>query len=44
MNARQEICRLLQANNTKLLAAQIEYMSNEDKYAAQTIYEEVVKR
>lgn len=43
MNARQEICRLLQANNTKLLAAQIEYMSNEDKYAAQSIYEEVVK-
>lgn len=43
MNARQEICRLLQANNTKLLAAQVEYMSNEDKYKAQTIYEEVVK-
>lgn len=43
MNARQEICRLLQANNTKLLAAQVEYMSNEDKYKAQSIYEEVVK-
>ena len=43
MNLRQEICRLLQANNTKLLAAQVEYMSNEDKYKAQSIYEEVVK-
>lgn len=43
MNLRQEICRILEANNTKLLAAQIEYLSNEDKYKAQSIYEEVVK-